>query len=152
MNFLYKTICSALGLGYIPFAPGTFGAFGGIISAWLIKEYSPFPNLILVVLIFSFTLIGAYCSNKLTALWGEDPSKVVIDEVTGMWLSLWLLPNNWIIMAAAFVLFRFFDIKKPFLIRKLEKIPGGWGIMLDDLAAGFLTNIILQIAILFWYD
>ena len=81
--------------------------------------------------------------------WGKDPSKVVIDEVSGMAIGLLLLPVNVKYLFAAFILFRFFDIVKPLYIRKIEALPRGWGIMLDDVAAGIYTNVLLQAVLWF---
>ena len=94
-----------------------------------------------------FLLLGVYSSNKLIADWGKDPSRIVIDEVVGMWIAMLFVPNNYIALLLAFVLFRFFDIVKPLFIKRLEKINGGWGIMLDDVAAGIYANIIVLIAV-----
>jgi len=145
MNFLHKLICTGMGLGLIPLAPGTFGALGGPVSGCFIKQYSNQPDIYLLVLIIFFTLIGVYSSNKIIPEWGKDPSRVVIDEVVGMWISMLFIPNNIIFMLLAFVLFRLFDIYKPFFIRKFEAFPLGWGIMLDDVAAGIFANVTLQL-------
>ena len=80
--------------------------------------------------------------------YGHDPAEVTIDEVLGMWVSLLLLPKKIIIIIAAFFIFRFFDIIKPFPARKFDAMHGGLGIMMDDVIAGIYANIILQIALL----
>jgi len=147
MNFLHKLICTGMGLGLIPLAPGTFGALGGLGVGYLIKLYPAQPNICLIILIIFFTLLGVYSSNKIIPEWGEDPSRIVIDEVVGMWISMLFIPNNIFIMLAAFILFRVFDIYKPLFIRKFESFPKGWGIMLDDIAAGCVANIVLQVFI-----
>jgi phosphatidylglycerophosphatase A len=69
----------------------------------------------------------------------------VIDEVAGMCISVLFIPLTWVTIAVAFILFRAFDILKPLYIRRLEAVPGGWGVMLDDLAAGIYANIVMQI-------
>jgi phosphatidylglycerophosphatase A len=134
-----------MGLGLIPLAPGTFGSLGGLAIGFFIKQYTAQPDLYLILLIVLFTLIGVYCSNKIIPEWGNDPSRVVIDEVVGMWISMLFLPNNIIVLLAAFALFRLFDIYKPLYIRKFEAFPRGWGIMLDDVAAGCFANVALQL-------
>ncbi|MEL6867415.1 MAG: phosphatidylglycerophosphatase A, partial [Bacteroidota bacterium] len=78
-----------------------------------------------------------------------DPSKVVIDEMAGMWISLLWLPFSPLLLLLAFLLFRAFDIGKPFYIRQMEKLPSGWGIMMDDVLAGVYTNLLLQIGLFF---
>ena len=78
------------------------------------------------------------------AYWGKDPSKVVVDEMVGVWIPLLAVRDgNVYYVLAALILFRFFDILKPFGIRKMEAIGGGWGIMLDDLLAGIYSLFIL---------
>jgi phosphatidylglycerophosphatase A len=77
--------------------------------------------------------------------WGKDNQKVVIDEVAGMCISLLLVPLSVPYVAAGLILFRFFDITKPLYIRKAEHLPGGWGVMLDDVLAGIYTNLLLQL-------
>jgi phosphatidylglycerophosphatase A len=75
----------------------------------------------------------------------KDPSQVVIDEMLGYWLATWALPSSWLYILGAFLLFRFFDIIKPYPTRSIEKIKGGAGIVLDDLMAGFYSWCILQV-------
>ena len=79
-----------------------------------------------------------------------DPSFVVIDEVAGQLITLFLLPFSWKILIAGFILFRVFDVIKPFPARRAEKLHGGWGIMMDDVLAGLYGNILLQLTHYFW--
>jgi phosphatidylglycerophosphatase A len=79
--------------------------------------------------------------------WGIDSNKVVIDEVAGMSVTLLFVPVKGVNIFIGLLLFRFFDIVKPLFIKKIERLPGGWGVMMDDLVAGFYANIILQIVI-----
>jgi phosphatidylglycerophosphatase A len=92
---------------------------------------------------------GVWSSGRVEPIWGKDPSRVVIDEVAGMCISLLFLPADVRYLLCAFILFRFFDILKPLFIRTLESLPGGWGIMMDDVLAGFYTNILLQAVVWF---
>jgi len=137
-----------MGLGLVPLAPGTFGSLGGLATGYFIKQYTCQPNTYLILLIVSFTLLGVYCSNKIIPEWGNDPSRVVIDEVVGMWISMLFLPTNIIVLLAAFIFFRLFDIYKPLFIRRFEAFPLGWGIMLDDVAAGCFANLLLQLILI----
>jgi phosphatidylglycerophosphatase A len=82
------------------------------------------------------------------AAWGKDSYRIVIDEVAGMCLTLLFVPVSWQTVTIGLVLFRFFDIAKPFYIRKMEKLNGGWGVMMDDMLAGLYSNIILQIIVI----
>jgi len=77
--------------------------------------------------------------------WGKDPSRIVVDEVVGMSFSLIFLPKTYLIWGTAFLIFRFFDIVKPYPLKKFEKLKGGWGIMIDDLGAGIYTSIFVNI-------
>lgn len=138
-------IASVLGLGFSRIAPGTVGALGGYAIAILLKQFTSCPDLLLAGLIVLFFLLGVDSSSKLEAKWGKDSSKIVIDEVVGMWIALLLLPSAWLYTILAFVLFRFFDIIKPFFIKKMEKLKGGWGVMMDDVLAGIYANLVIQL-------
>jgi len=142
---IWKVIVSGFGLGYSPVAPGTMGAIGAMGSAIVILNFTPFPYLWLAGLSLCFTILGIIGSNKLQLQWGKDPSKIVIDEMVGMWISILWIGPGWISFFVAFILFRFFDIVKPLGIRKTEQLQGGWGVMADDILAGVYVNLIMQI-------
>lgn len=142
---VWKMIVSGFGLGFSPVAPGTIGALGALVPAILILRYAPNPNLILGSLVLVFTILGIIGSNKLQNQWGKDPSRIVADEMVGMWISLLWIGAGWIPMISAFILFRFFDIVKPLGIHKTEQLPGGIGVMADDILAGIYANLLLQI-------
>lgn len=133
------------GAGLLPIAPGTWGAAVAVLLAWPVAVWQPtgLPYL-LGVLILTFFGVGVVGSNRMEAEWGKDPSQTVIDEMVGMWIALLLLPTHWPYWLAAFFLFRLFDIFKPLGIRRLENLPGGWGVMLDDVLAGLYANLLLQ--------
>lgn len=143
--FAARIIATGLFTGYFPKVPGTAGSalalaiflFSGIGDSYLF----------IPLIIFTF-FIGVLTSSILEKSLGSDPSVVVIDEIVGMWISLLFLPSNLIIIISAFLLFRIFDIVKPFPCRKAEKLKLGWGIMLDDVVAGIYANLGLQIAVL----
>lgn len=97
------------------------------------------------VSLFFFFLLGVRSSSKLEAKWGKDSSKIVIDEVVGMWIALLLVPSGWFYTILVFLLFRFFDIIKPFFIKRMEKLKGGWGVMMDDVLAGIYANAVVQL-------
>jgi phosphatidylglycerophosphatase A len=103
-------------------------------------------------IIFSISLIvllfGIKASARMEQQYGHDPSEVTIDEVVGMWISLFLLPKNIFIALAAFFIFRIFDIIKPFPAKKFDSMHGGFGIMMDDVIAGVYANIVLQLVLL----
>jgi len=144
----HKLIATSLGIGYIGKGAGTVAAVACSVCWYLAYRngYQPIPSLLITVAI---TLIGIWSSNVVAQIWGKDPARVVIDEVAGMCISLLFIPVSIKYVIAALILFRFFDIAKPLFIRKLEKFPGGWGIMLDDVLAGIYANIVLQIVLWF---
>ncbi len=94
-------------------------------------------------------MVGIKSANEVEVLWGKDHGRVVIDEVAGMCITLLFVPVTIKFVLIGLVLFRFFDILKPLGIRQLEKLPGGWGVMADDVLAGIYANIVLQILIFF---
>ena len=135
-------IASGFGSGFSPFAPGTAGALVAVIIWTVLFYVIPF-NILLVVtslLIVLFTAAGIWSADKLESEWGKDPSKVVVDEMVGVWIALLAVPvgNVWYILFA-FLLFRFFDIFKPLGIRKMEQLEGGIGVMADDILAGIYS-------------
>src|SRR5579871_1108595 len=147
MITLYRLISSCLGIGYIPKGSGTVAALFCSVCWYFIFRNE--DNYVLQVLItVSITVIGIFSAGKVEAGWGKDSSKVVIDEVAGMCVSLLIVPVQWKYIVTAFLLFRFFDIVKPLFIRRLEHLPGGFGVMADDLLAGIYSNLIMQIIIL----
>ena len=92
--------------------------------------------------------LGIWSASKVEEKWGKDSSKVVIDEVAGMCITLLLVPVRWQYVLVGLALFRFFDIAKPLYIRRMEKLNGGWGVMMDDVLAGIYSNIVLQLIVL----
>lgn len=151
LNF-HKIIASALGVGFIPKGSGTFGALlacAVIAGVFRLTNNSFNYQLILILLTIIFTFVGRWSSAKMEPYWGEDASKIVIDEVAGMCLSLCFIPFSWQNLTIGFILFRIFDIYKPFNIRNFEKYSNGWGVMLDDVMAGVWANGCLQLIIFF---
>jgi len=205
-------IATALGVGYAPRAPGTFGSLVGVITAMLTALFFLRPSSVrdlfsqqrlmestlmdqhflvpgadihnaalivpvvcAILLVLLLSLVGVWSAGKTAVFSGiEDPQYVVIDEVAGQHITLILplipvaMPHfaahmdfsdyaiysalsllNWKYLLAGFVLFRLFDIWKPFPIRNLEKLPGGWGVMADDWLAGVYAAIFLKVALHF---
>ena len=153
MNTLHKIIASFFGTGYAPIAPGTAGAILAALLVWLWQTLDPsltHYGWSLLALTIAATLLGVYSTDQLEPEWGKDPSKVVIDEAVGLWITVLFLPVNLYYLLAGLILFRIFDIWKPLGIRKMESIKGGWGVMLDDVLAGIYANLILQAYIYLW--
>ena len=144
-DIYHKSIATGMGFGLSPFAPGTAGAFLAVLLLYPIS-LSHFADYWLIGLSVIFYFLGVSSTNYVEKAWGEkDPSRVVIDEVIGLWITIIFIPISLTTAILAFVLFRLFDIWKPLGIRKLEKISGGHGVMLDDVLAGVYSNIALQL-------
>ncbi len=150
MMQFHKLIATSLGVGYLPVAPGTWGALFAFGLTCLFHYNGYLSNPLLIVLIIVFTLLGTLASHKLKDEWGKDPSITVIDEVVGYWITLVFVPFHLYTFIAAFILFRIFDIWKPLFIRKLEELPYGFGVMADDLLAGIYANICLQVIVFYF--
>ena len=128
-------------LGKLPFAPGSWGSLGALLL-WLLLPISFSIHLSVIVFLF---VLGVYSSNKMANILNDhDPSEVVIDEAVGMGISLFMLPHSFGLYLLAFGLFRIFDVLKPSFIYRVQDLPGGWGIMLDDVLAGLFTLAIVH--------
>ena len=160
MKSFYKFMLSGFGAGWLPVAPGTWGATVAVLPLFFFTQigpsvfstFQPIFTLILMILIVIFTWIGVKGVDFLHDEWGDDPKQVVIDEMIGVWIAIIGLPLTVPNLIIGFILFRFFDIAKPLGIRQLEKIKGGWGVMLDDVLAGVYANILLQIFNLLYFN
>lgn len=133
------------GSGLAPFAPGTAGTLAAIPIACVLKLL---PAIVFWPLLVVAFLVGIrLCDVTSKRLGQHDPGGIVWDEMVAYWLTVAFLPLNWAWLTAAFVLFRLFDILKPWPIRRVEKLfDGGLGIMLDDIVAALYAMIILQLA------
>jgi phosphatidylglycerophosphatase A len=141
INKFVKMIASAGFAGYCPIAPGTAGSLVGLVIWWFGADLNIWLQLSFIVTLF---FLGVWAATLAEKDWGHDSGKIVIDEVLGMWVTLWLVPKSLWLFAAGFLLFRVFDIIKPLGARQSQKLPGGWGVMVDDLLAGVYANLVLQ--------
>ncbi len=132
-----------MGIGYVKKGAGTLAA-GITCLAWYWTGGMLTNLFTLIAVIMVLFLTGVWSASVVEKEWGEDSNRVVIDEILGMCVSLFLLPVKWSYIIPAFVLFRFFDIIKPLFIRRAEALPSGWGVMADDLLAGIYSNLLLQ--------
>lgn len=144
--FLPVLIATGFGSGFSPVAPGTAGALLAT-AVWFGLSYllSAVALLWLTVgFILVFTALGIWAADRVEPYWGEDPSRVVVDEMVGVWIALLAAPagNVWYALGA-FALFRLFDIFKPLGIRRMESFPGGIGVMMDDILAGIYSFVVL---------
>jgi len=143
------------GVGLIPIMPGTAASIVIALIWFMIPEYY-FYNIIeneifydhyfyLLLFLALVSLISVYICSEAEKHLGHDASSIVIDEVVGYLFAVLFLPKTTMVAIYALILFRVFDIAKPLFINKLQKLPKGWGIMLDDVAAGICANVVLQI-------
>ena len=135
---LPKAIATVCGLGRVPVAPGTTGSLVGAAVCLPLLSV-PWPVQAGAAVIVAGVAVWA-CGVAGKGFPGRDPSAIVVDEVAGMLAAAIALPPTLYDLGAAFLLFRLFDIVKPGPLEKLERLPGGWGIVLDDLAAGLLAR------------
>ncbi len=141
MKFLVKLIASGLGTGFSPVAPGTAGSALAAAVAWLLRSHWDLSLGLSLTLLAS--VAGVFVCNRAERYWGHDNGRMVIDEVAGQWLTLCLVPLSGVTVLIGFFLFRALDIVKPPPARSAENLPGGWGVMADDLVAGALGAVIL---------
>jgi phosphatidylglycerophosphatase A len=141
---LSLAVATACGVGYVPFAPGTFGSLAGLVLfAGVRATGQPAIEIASIVAVF---LVGTWAATAAeTHFGGIDPGPVVIDEVLGMLVTLALSPVSATGALAGFVLFRIFDVVKPPPCNRLERLPGGWGVMCDDLMAAIYAHVCVRL-------
>lgn len=148
---MFKLIATGLGIGYVK-GGGTVAAVATCFVLYLARAggatVRPWPAGLLTV---GLLAVGTLAAHRVEAHWGKDNYRVVIDEVAGMWLGVLLVPVTGPRLLVGLVLFRFFDIVKPLFIKKMEQLPGGVGVMMDDVLAGLYTNLLLQTAVQLGY-
>ncbi len=140
--FLVRLFATGLFTGYSPLAPGTAGSLLGI-AVYLLTPVGR-PVVLAAATAVTF-LLGTAASASMEKAYGSDPSIVVIDEVVGMWISLLALPATPAVIVSAFVLFRIFDTFKPPPARNFEAMKHGFGVMMDDVAAGIYANLAVRL-------
>jgi len=151
LHWVRKAGASCFFLGYFPFAPGTVGALVTVVILFLFKDELSFmlgpqnalhfwwAMIALIVISFFLTDRGKEVFGK------DDPPQTIFDEVVGQFVTFFMVPINIRTLILGFVLFRFYDIVKPFPVHSLEEIEGGVGVTMDDVGAGVLANITLMI-------
>lgn len=140
---------TALGVGLFPVAPATMASLAAL------AVYAPLPmagdSPGFIILVAGSLLIGPWACGSLVREDDPDPKRAVWDEVAGVWLTCLFLPKTLPWLAAAFVVFRVLDVLKPWPIRRFERLPGGYGIMADDVAAGVVGAAALNLVRLVWW-
>lgn len=144
-----KLIATSFGFGFLPVAPGTWGAIFAIITWLPLYYYAPTPvtTAVTAAAVVLFTVLGTWASSISEEYWGKDPVRACVDETVGQWISLLLVTTAcpWWEILLSLALFRFFDIFKPLGIRAMERLPRGYGMMADDILAGIYSVIIILV-------
>ncbi len=143
----HKITSTSFGIGYIGKGAGTVAAAATCLIWYALALGQTGDFLPALAFTLSLIALGIWSGNVVESIWGKDHNRVVIDEVAGMCITLLWIPVTPLNVLGGLILFRFFDIVKPLYIRKLEDLPGGWGVMFDDVLAGIYANIVLQIFI-----
>ncbi|HSE06384.1 MAG TPA: phosphatidylglycerophosphatase A [Methylomirabilota bacterium] len=134
-------VASVFGAGYAPVASGTVGSFVTVVAIWLL----PLTPLRIGVALLVVLVVGIWAGSRVERVLGrKDPGVIVVDEVAGMLLSVIWLPRTIPVLVTAFLLFRLFDVWKPFPARESQALTGGMGVMVDDLIAGLYTLVLIM--------
>ena len=145
-DFIIKTLSTFFYVGYLPFIPGTFASIAAILLFYFIKDNNSIHILLTLILI----ALGFLITGRAEKIFNKKDARcIVIDEVSGMLLSLIFIPSDIKLVIMAFILFRILDALKPLPSDRLQNLTGSIGIMSDDIVAGLYTNIILQVALKF---
>ena len=147
MRRLAVLLATGFGIGYIPVAPASWASLGTALC--LIPFLPRLDPWTLGAVILPMIPLGVWAAGEAERTLGHDAGPIVIDEVAGMLLSVWGVPlggSPIVMLALAFVLFRCLDIWKPFPIRQSHRLAGGWGVMVDDILAAAVTNLLLRLA------
>ncbi|WP_242344390.1 phosphatidylglycerophosphatase A family protein [Anaeromyxobacter terrae] len=132
--------------GYAPVAPGTFGTLGAVPVYWALSRLSPSLYLVTVA---ALVALGAYAAQRAGAYWGvADASPIVIDEVAGYLVTVALVPFSWPAALLGFLFFRVFDVLKPWPASAFDRVKNGFGVVMDDVAAGVFAWAALQLVAL----
>src|SRR5262249_14114604 len=142
---LSLAIVTAFGVGYVPVAPGTFGSAVGL-ALW---KGLPASVIVQAVVIVALMVVGSIAGTTVERYFGKsDPRQMIVDEVMGMLITLFMNPVGWTGALVGFLLFRFTDVVKPYPANRLERLPGGLGVMADDAMAAVYANLALRALIL----
>jgi phosphatidylglycerophosphatase A len=147
VSALVRIVATVFGIGLVPLAPGTAASAAAALAFKFALH--GLDGLFYALLVAGLFFGGAAAAGRLAAELGRpDPGRIVVDEVCGQLVALAFLPGGWLPVGLSFALFRFFDIIKPWPVRRLERLPGGWGIMADDIAAGLAAAVLTRLALL----
>ena len=142
---LLALLATGLGSGMIRPYSGSWGSIPAVLLGWgLLRLEDPWPFAVGTVVM---VLLSIWVSGQAEPLFGHDSNRIVIDEFAGALVALVALPTHWHIMIPVFILFRIFDVVKPWPCRRFERLPGGWGVTMDDVMAGIYTNVAVRVLI-----
>lgn len=145
MRAVALAFATSLGVGYVPVAPGTFGSLAGLVLWWFLPPSAAVQAAVIVALF----VIGSWSATVAEQAFAKtDPGQVVIDEVMGMVITLFMFPVGWFAAVAGFFLFRLFDIVKPYPANRFEHLYRGVGVMADDAMAAVYANIVLHLVMI----
>ncbi len=143
---LVLALATCGGVGYLPGMPGTWGSLAAVPVWWLLSHLGPWGyGLVLVI----FLAVSIPVAGRAQEYLGPDHPAIVLDEMVGLLIALYGVPWQWPWIIIGFALFRLLDIWKPFPIKYCEKLPGGWGVVLDDAAAGLGARVVLAAMLVF---
>jgi phosphatidylglycerophosphatase A len=144
MNRFFLLLATGFGIGYSPVAPGTLGTLVAIPIYYFLSDI---PSPLYEITLIGFFFLSVWISENAQIFFGKkDDQRIVIDEIVGFLITMLWVPKTFPFIIIGFFLFRFFDILKPFPIRRLErKLKGGFGVVLDDVMAGVYANIVLHL-------
>lgn len=146
-GFVARALGSVFGTGFFPFAPGTLASLFAALAFYFVPLFSGRLELFVPLIVLTVA-IGVWSGGVMEEEYGEDPSSTVIDEVAGQWIALVALPFHPLVVLFSFIFFRVFDIFKPGPVDYVQRFPGGWGIMADDVLAGLMANISVRLVLL----
>lgn len=138
-----KLIATFFYVGLVPVAPGTFGTLAAVPLFWLISGLPIYIYLLITLVVIGVAVWAATVTERIYGR--RDPGQIVADEVAGYLVTMILIPPTAINIVAGFFLFRLFDIVKPPPVRSLEKLPRGWGVVIDDVAAGAYACVCMHL-------
>jgi phosphatidylglycerophosphatase A len=147
MKIVWRIIATFFGAGHFPVGPGTVASAVVVLLYKLLLSDLSWPLYLLIIIVL-FIAGGITATKYSLEVQQKDPRKIVIDEVCGQLCALFLIPSSWLLLLLDFVLFRLFDIIKPYPIKKLENIRDGWGIMADDIMAAVYAGILIHLYLL----
>ena len=142
MKIITKLWATTLGSGFSPIAPGTAGA---LVALGIYSIAPPLSNGLFLAVIGFIFFTGVWASTQMEEEYGHDAQLINIDEVVGVLIALYNFEKEWPILLAGFALFRLFDIWKPYPVDRAQNLSRGWGVMMDDVLAGIMANLVLRL-------